>query len=116
MSQQPVKKDPFKKFNFDEYILDADRLAESFLSPKRRMKLDTDSEGLELIKKKKKAFDETYSDREMFPIAETKMPITDLPSDLVSYSKSLVSPEKARQGKFVMVKTKIGKNRKTRIY
>ena len=44
------------------------------------------------------------------------MPITDLPSDLVSYSKSLVSPEKARQGKFVMVKTKIGKNRKTRIY
>ena len=53
MSQQPVKKDPFKKFNFDEYILDADSLAESFLSPKRRMKLDTDSEGLELIKKKK---------------------------------------------------------------
>ena len=41
-------------------------------------------------------------------IAETKMPITDLPSDLVSYSKSLVSPEKARQGKFVMVKTKTG--------
>ena len=105
-----------KRFSLDFDILGgtADPIESSmdaFFNPPKRKRLKTKSKGLDLIRKKKRAFDKAYQNRKMIPV-----PYEALPSkiDFASFAKNQMMG--AKEGTYVTVKTKLARNKKTRIY
>lgn len=122
MSQMPTEeqikeREKFaKRFSLDFDILGGsddpiESSIDAFFNPPKRKKLKTTSKGLDLVRKKKRAFDKAYQNRKMMPV-----PYEELPSkiDFASFAKSQMTG--AKKGMYVQVATKLGRNKKTRIY
>ena len=122
MSQMPTEKQRKESENFAKrFSLDFDILGgsadpiessmDAFFNPPKRKRLKTKSKGLDLIRKKKRAFDKAYQNRKMIPV-----PCEALPSkiDFASFAKNQMMG--AKEGTYVTVKTKLARNKKTRIY
>ena len=100
-----------ERFSLDDIILGADFEGAFFDEPKQP-KLKP-SNMLSDISSKNRAFKKANRKRRMYPL-----PVSDIAGDVVKLAPYQVIPEamkKASKGEFVMVKTKIGKNKKTRI-
>ena len=100
-----------ERFNLDDIVLGTD-FEGAFFDEPEPVKLKP-SDLISDIKAKNKAFKKANRKRRMFPL-----PVSDIAGDVVKLAPYQVIPEamkKASKGEFVMVKTKIGKNKKTRI-
>jgi hypothetical protein len=104
------EKSYFEK-NFGVGGFDKDSLMDAFFKPAAGVKLDTDAEGLDFIRKKKEALQDAYKGVKFYPL-----PVSDITSDLQQIMQRNVVPELgAKKGKFVRVKTRLGRTKKTRI-
>ena len=99
-----------ERFSLDDIVLGTDFEGAFFDEPEQPKLKPSDMIGE--IASKNKAF-KKGNRRRMFPL-----PVSDIAGDVVKLAPYQVIPEamkKATKGKFIMVKTKIGKNKKTRI-
>ena len=100
-----------ERFSLDDIILGTDFEGAFFDEPEQPKLKPSNMIGE--IASKNRAFKKANRRRRMFPL-----PVSDIAGDVVKLAPYQVIPEamkKASKGEFVMVKTKIGKNKKTRI-